>query len=136
MTGGATTPRNENGSGRKSLPDSHQEGTPPLGFEPRSQAPQACSLSKLTYEGSRVASRRRYNCYGFSSDTGCGRLSRHDLKRRHIETMDPPVDDAEPPDGHHLPLIRVEPAEQFDSDLAFPFHLESAMAAEVLAVGP
>src|SRR5712692_8146259 len=25
--------------------------TPPLGFEPRSQAPQACSLSKLTYEG-------------------------------------------------------------------------------------
>ena len=26
-------------------------GTPPLGFEPRSQAPQACSLSKLTYEG-------------------------------------------------------------------------------------
>src|SRR6266480_3625124 len=50
--------------------------TPPLGFEPRSQAldgpcvstqrpPQACSLSKLTYEGARVASRRRYNCYGF-----------------------------------------------------------------------
>src|SRR5881396_3326233 len=52
--------------------------TPPLGFEPRSQAldgpcvstqrpPQACSLSKLTYEGARVASRRRYNCYGFGS---------------------------------------------------------------------
>ena len=35
------------GSLRPRLP----RGTPPLGFEPRSQAPQACSLSKLTYEG-------------------------------------------------------------------------------------
>src|SRR5437867_13164899 len=37
--------------------------TPELGFEPRSEAPQASRMSKLPHSGAAVASRRRYNSY-------------------------------------------------------------------------
>jgi hypothetical protein len=70
-----SAPRGERGKG----------STPPLGFEPRSQAPQACSLSKLTYEGAAAAKGRALfddddvHGYGFSAS----------IARRKISSMRP-----------------------------------------------
>ena len=60
--------------------------TPELGFEPRSEAPQASRMSKLPHSGAPVASRRRYNSYRSRDGTDSFSTS---IARRKISSIRP-----------------------------------------------
>jgi len=46
------------------------------------------------------------------------------------------VNNTEPPDGFHVPLVRMEPPEHLEARPVFPLHFEAPVGSEELAIGP